>query len=111
MEVYNNFDEFLKGLDNVIIRFRVYKKMYTPYEIVQEFIDESVYESAYASNGIIRECVPLVDGDYLLGIQTIFDEHNFQDTADYDMLEYYKLSEIRMEYYRDDQPEQEEQEI
>lgn len=108
---YNSLPDFLKVNENVVFRFWVYRRVYTPYEEKNAFSDESIFESSHANFGVIRECISIGGGDFLLGIQLVYDEDFDVDNPEYDQLEYYKLSEIRLGYHRDDQPPETEESI
>ena len=58
-------------------------------------MDESIFEDTHANVGIIKDCIPLGDGDFLLGFQPVDDCDSYNITA-FDFVEYYKLSEIRL---------------
>ena len=98
MKNYGTFSQFLEDKADKVFRFWVYRRMFTPFEQEQKFSDESVYESTYARYGYIKECVPVGDNDYLLGIQPVYDNEVFDDE-----LEYYKFSELRLFCYDTDQ--------
>lgn len=75
----------------------MYKRIFTPLEQEQKYIDQGEYEDYHAKLGIIREAIVLPDYDLLLGFyipgtETADEEDEFKH------LDYYKLSEIRMEY-------------
>lgn len=77
-----------------VFRMWVFKKMFTPYEQDEKFSDESVYVDDTCKFVMIKELIELPDGDLLIG---------FQDTDDDNLyLEYYKLSEIRLDYCQSD---------
>ena len=57
-----------------VIRFYVYRRMFTPQEVEKQYIDQSVYESNTASIGMVREVISLPDGDVLLGIGGIYED-------------------------------------
>ena len=77
-----------------VFRMWVFKKMFTPYEQDEKFSDESVYVDDTCNLVMIKELIELPDGDLLIG---------FQDTdSDNLYLEYYKLSEIRLDYCQSD---------
>ena len=77
-----------------VFRMWVFKKMFTPYEQDEKFSDESVYVDDTCKFVMIWELIDLPYGDLLIG---------FQDTdSDNLYLEYYKLSEIRLDYYQND---------
>lgn len=80
-----------------VFRMWVFKRMFTPYEQEEKFTDESVYEDDTCKFVMIKEIIELADGDYLIGFQDA-------DDADSDnlYLEYYKLSEIRLDYCQSD---------
>ena len=77
-----------------VFRMWVFKKMFTPYEQDEKFSDESVYVDDICKYVMIKEIIELPDGDLLIG---------FQDTDNDNLyLEYYKLSEIRLDYCQSD---------
>lgn len=81
-----------------LFRFLVYRRMFTPYETEEKFVDEIEYESAFYSFGRIEEAIDL-GGDWFLGIREVFpdEEENESDT-----LTYYRLSEIRLAFREED---------
>ena len=80
-----------------VFRMWLFKKMFTPYEQDEKFSDESVYVDDICKYVMIKELIELPDGDLLIGFQDA-------DDADSDnlYLEYYKLSEIRLDYCQSD---------
>ena len=77
-----------------VFRMWIFKKMFTPYEQDEKFLDESVYVDDTCKFVMIKELIELPDGDLLIG---------FQDTDNDNLyLEYYKLSEIRLDYCQSD---------
>ena len=88
-----------------VFRMWVFKKMFTPYEQDEKFSDESVYVDDVCKHVMIKELIELPDGDLLIGFQDA-------DDADSDnlYLEYYKLSEIRLDYRPEDKERLEDEE-
>ena len=85
-----------------VFRLWVFKKMFTPYEQDEKFLDESVYVDDTCKFVMIKELIELPDGDLLIG---------FQDTDNDNLyLEYYKLSEIRLDYCQSDNERLEDEE-
>lgn len=80
-----------------IFRYLVYKRMFTPYEQQQAYMDETQFESARYQFGFIEEAIDLGNGEWLIGIREIADNEVL------DSLSYYKLSEIRLSYFECDQ--------
>lgn len=77
-----------------VFRMWIFKRMFTPYEQDEKFSDESIYEDDTCKFVMIKELIELADGDYLIG---------FQDVDRDDLyIEYYKLSEIRLDYCQSD---------
>lgn len=77
-----------------VFRMWVFKKMFTPYEQDENVLDDSVYVDDTCKYVMIKELIELPDGDLLIG---------FQDTDNDNLyLEYYKLSEIRLDYCQSD---------
>lgn len=75
-----------------LYRFLVYKRLFTPYEQEHAFMDESVYEDVHYSLCRIEQAIDLGGGEWLLGLRQV-DEDSGED---YGMVEYYRLSEIRL---------------
>ena len=92
---------FLGDVRGRIFRYWVYRRMFTPHEQDEKYIDETCYEDTLANLGVIRECVQLPDGDLLLGFQAVSDTGAPEDWPQY--IAYYKRSEIRLEYWPSDQ--------
>ena len=96
-------ETFLHDFENKLIRFWVFKKMFTPLEHQQKYFDQSQYESTTAMFGYIKVCVNLGSGDYLVGIQPEFGDGELEQD-----LYFYRLSELRFQILEIDQPEEEE---
>ena len=77
-----------------VFRMWVFKKMFTPYEQDEKFSDESVYVDDTCKFVMIKELIELPDGDLLIGFQDADSDNLY--------LEYYKLSEIRLDYCQSD---------
>ena len=99
---YGDMETFIHDFSDKLIRFWVYKKVFTPYEVDKKFIDQSDFESSTATFGYIRVAVNLGGGDYLLGIEPYFGD----DNPDKDLW-FYRLSEIRFNILEIDQLEEE----
>lgn len=95
---FEDVKAFFKAIENRPIRYWVYKRMFTPYELEHKFMDESVFEDSYATEGYIKEVVLLPDNDVLLGIARGSEINSEDDDYTY-MVDYHKLSEIRMSYH------------
>ena len=81
-----------------LYRYLVYKKMFTPYEQQKAFSDESIFEDDLYQPCRIEEAIDLGNGDWLLGLR-----HLDEDGNTYGVIHYYKLSEIRLTYFENDQ--------
>ena len=95
--MYGSFFEFLQKNKDRLFRFWVYKRLFTPLEQEKQYIDECVYEDTHADTGIIREAIVLPDNDLLLGFYIPCCD-TVDEEDEYKHIDYYKLSEIRMEY-------------
>ena len=93
-----DFETWLLDYGDRLYRYLVYKKMFTPYEQQQAFEDESVYEDYHYELCQIAEAIDLGNGDWMLGLRTVDD-----DGKVYGMIRYYKLSEIRLALFENDQ--------
>lgn len=99
---YSCFADFINKNEPRVIRFWVYKRIFTPLEMDKKFIDQGCYESNCSRIGVIREVIILPDNDLLLGIAELCEDVSDM-LSDMRCLEYYKLSELRIAYFpRDD---------
>ena len=105
MEVnaWGNLEAFIKDNENRVFYLWVYKHMFTPYEVENKFMDESQFDDVAAKRCLLRECVQLGNGDYLLGCQLVTEACDLEDGPAY--LEYHKLSEIKLSYRQDAEKE------
>ena len=94
---YENLADFIRENPNRIYRYWIYRHGYTPYEQKQCYSDESLFEETRARLGVLREVIPLSDGNALLGFAE-FIEDTSGITSEVRALTYYRLSEIRMTY-------------
>lgn len=93
-----DFETWLHDYGDRLYRYLVYKKMFTPYEQQQAFMDEDVYEDTHYELCQIAEAIDLGNGEWMLGLRTVAD-----DGKVYGMIHYYKLSEIRLALFENDQ--------
>lgn len=94
---YEGLADFMRENPNRIYRYWIYRHGYTPYEQKQCYSDESLFEETRARLGVLREVVPLSDGNALLGFAE-FVEAASEITSEVRALAYYRLSDIRMTY-------------
>lgn len=80
--------DFLNKYKDKPIRFWIYKRMFTPYEIDRKNEFECEFTDSVCISGYIRDCFVLPDNDVLLGLS--------MDANNDGYVEYYKLSEIRL---------------
>lgn len=95
----SDMDSWLRENRDRLFRFLRYRKVFTPYEIKNAFIDESEFEDeGYYQYGYIREAISLGGNDWLLGFQkAVMESGEVLDT-----IEYVRLSDIRLAYrYQD----------
>lgn len=100
MKLGNWTSLFLNNSDT-IFRMQVYKRLYTPYEAANKFMDETQFEGDW-QHVCICEVYELPDKDILLGVRRIYDEDDWHLWEDEWIIEYYKLSEIRLSCYPND---------
>lgn len=86
---YNSFAEYLKSLPpDIIFRLWEYKRMFTPYEQQEKFLDESQYVNDECDFVKILDIINLPDGDLLLATTYAYGDGKY--------INYYKLSEISL---------------
>lgn len=97
---YNSFADYLKSLPpNTIFRLWEYKRMFTPYEQAEKFMDESVYVNTECDHIRILDVINLPDGDLLLATTYAYGDGAY--------ISYYKLSEISLGKSEKDMEEEE----
>ncbi|MBO5037733.1 MAG: hypothetical protein J6D42_11725 [Clostridia bacterium] len=98
MQQITDMETWVHDNEDRIYRYLIYKKVFTPYEQQSAFIDESIYEnSGHYTLGKLTEAIDL-GNDWLLGFRTISDDGRISG-----ILEFVKLSEIRLEVFDYDQ--------
>lgn len=110
MTCNTDLDTWLHDFGNNVFRILVYRKLgqYTPYEMKNKFSDESLYISNDYKQVLIEEVIELPNKDLLIGFREILDLNKYDDESEYelaDSIEYYKLSEIKLERFDCDQNE------
>ena len=97
---YNSFAEYLKSLPpDTIFRLWQYKRMFTPYEQDEKFLDESQYVNVECDHIRILDVITLPDGDLLLATTYAYGNGKY--------ISYYKLSEISLGKSERDMEEEE----
>lgn len=97
---YNSFAEYLKSLPpDTIFRLWQYKRMFTPYEQDEKFMDESQYVNDECDHIRILDVITLPDGDLLLATTYAYGDGKY--------ISYYKLSEISLGKSERDMEEEE----
>lgn len=96
MLVITDMETWVLDESERIYRYQVYKRMFTPYEQKNAFVDESQFESDYYSFGKIEEAVELGNGEWLIGIRQIIDN----DLSD--SISFYRLGDIQLSVFDDD---------
>lgn len=91
----NNFDQWLEKNKEKLFRFEVYRRVYTPLEQDEKYMDQSQYEDMIP--GKILEAIELPDGDILLEVREYYDYEICMTSV------YIKLSEVRISIYDGDQ--------
>lgn len=94
-------------LDNSerIFRYQVYRRLFTPFEQQQAYMDETQFESTHYSFGIIEEAIDLGNGEWLIGIREIV-EDEVTDTVGF-----HRLSDIKLSLMECDQNMLSEEEV
>lgn len=97
---YNSFGDYLKSLPpDTIFRLWQYKRMFTPYEQEEKFMDESQYVNDECDFVKILDTINLPDGDLLLATTYAYGDGKY--------ISYYKLSEISLNKSEKDMEEEE----
>lgn len=97
---YNSFAEYLQSLPpDTVFRIWQYKRMFTPYEQDEKFLDESQYVNDECDYIRILDVITLPDGDLLLATTYAYGDGKY--------ISYYKLSEISLGKSEKDMEEEE----
>lgn len=102
MRQITDMETWLMDNEGRVFRYLVYKRMFTPYEQQNAFMDESEYVDSHYSYALIEEAVDL-GNDWLLGLREVEDLDGGEVNT-WDFLQYYRLSELRLSYFEQDQP-------
>lgn len=90
--------DFIKKNKEEIFRFRVYRKVYTPYEIDKKFMDE--LDTTGFELCLITDAIDLGCGDYLMELQTGYiDEVDYKEVFKKSYKVYHRLSDIILEKF------------
>ena len=93
-----DMETWLHDNEDRIYRYLIYKTVFTPYEQQSAFVDESMYENGgHYTLGKLTEVID-IGNDWFLGFRTISDDGRISG-----ILEFVKLSEIRLEVFDCDQ--------
>lgn len=101
-----NIDDWLKeNMYTTIFRMLEIRKpgQYTPYEIDNKFIDQSLYKDDHYEHIQIKEAILLPDNDVLIGYRTVYDFDSLGQDWKGSVINYKKLSEIELSCFPDDQ--------
>ena len=89
-----NIGTWVRDNEDVIYRFLVYKRMFTPKEMKECYSDESVYEDDYYKCCKITDVIE-VPNDVLLEL-LIMSNDGIDDIHSLNTYEYHKLSDIKL---------------
>lgn len=92
-----DMETWVRDNSSRIYRFVVYKKLFTPYEQENKFIDESQFEDTHYRFGFIEEAIDLGNGEWLIGFREVIDD----EVCGY--ISFLKLSDIQLSYFEHDQ--------
>ena len=93
-----NWADFIATYMERVYCMWVYKRMFTPREQAEKYIDESCFEDNRGNPICICEAYELPDKDILLGVRTVINKEAYYMPKSEWIIEYYKLSEIRLRY-------------
>lgn len=97
-----SFSEYLQADPNKIYRILQYKRMFTPYEESQKFMDESQFVDDRYTLVQIAEVLSLPNDDLMLVCKEVYKDCD-SDEIEYDgFYRFYKLSEIEISIYEGD---------
>lgn len=86
-------EDFINKYIGKEFRFLIYKRMFTPFEQQQAYMDEDEFESHYYSVGILSNVFDICGSDWLLEFKELTDDKPNGRTL------FFKLSDIRLEQY------------
>lgn len=99
MDKTASMQEWLKSAEGKVFRYLVYKKMFTPYEQQNAFMDEDQYDDNIYNDAVIVRAIDLGYGKWMLALRQVIDGELT------DHVEYHQLDDIRLEYFGIDQPQ------
>lgn len=101
-----NIDNWLKEyIYTTVFRMLEVRKpgQYTPYEMENKFIDQSLYKDDHYEHIQIKEAILLPDNDVMIGYRIVYDFDSLGQDWKESIIYYKKLSEIELSYFPDDQ--------
>ena len=104
MTCNTDLETWLLDLGDRVYRLLEYRKpgQYTPYEMEHKFVDQSLFVSTHYKIGFIKEVIELPDKDVLIGFREA-ERVSDEEYETYNNIEYFRLSEIKLECFDGDQ--------
>ena len=98
-------EEWVNDLGDKVLRMLELRKpgQYTPYEMENKFIDESLYKDNHYTHIQIKELIELPDKDVLVGYRVVYDLESLNADWSDSIIYYKKLSEIELSHFPGDE--------
>ena len=98
-------EEWVNDLSDKVLRMLELRKpgQYTPYEMENKFIDESLYKDNHYTHIQIKELIELPDKDVLVGYRVVYDLESLNADWSDSIIYYKKLSEIELSHFPGDE--------
>lgn len=92
---------WIEKYKNTIFRMFEYKKIWTPYEMDQKFMDESEFKNDHSTLVKVKEAVTLPNGEILLKLRDVDDEENEDDDKNLHQAIYYwrNMKDIQLDQF------------
>ena len=96
-----DLNDWIEKYKNTIFRMFEYKKIWTPYEMEQKFMDETEFKTDCSTLVKVKEAVTLPNGEVLLKLRDVDDEEDEDDDENLHQAIYYwrNMKDIQLDQF------------
>ena len=96
-----DLNSWIEKYKNTVFRMFEYKKIWTPYEMEQKFMDETEFKTDRSTLVKVKEAVTLPNGEVLLKLRDVDDEEDEDDDENLHQAIYYwrNMKDIQLDQF------------
>ena len=100
-----NINEWIERYKNTVFRMLEYKRMWTPYEMEEKFVDETEFTTDQCILVKVKEAVTLPNGEVFLKLRDVDDEDPEEDEEERHEIYYWRnMRDIQLDEFDWDNP-------